>query len=131
MQQEYLDAVQQAFYNQSEHGKIIGLQWINVKYFRDIPVTEDQEELQEDAEDLGEQILKSVDIVTEVSRIWVLILISVCLKCLEVCSKSMHATEFERRDWKEGSFDFSSIVILKYGYDCRYIWKIQRAITLH
>lgn len=67
LQQEYLDAVQQAFDNQSQHGNIIGLQWINVKLFRDI-----QEPGEEDNwadQEFKEQILKAVDIATEV-RIW-------------------------------------------------------------
>ncbi|XP_058984610.1 uncharacterized protein LOC101895628 [Musca domestica] len=63
LQQEYLDAVQQAFDNQSQHGNIIGLQWINVKLFRDI-----QEPGEEDNwadQEFKEHILKAVDIATE------------------------------------------------------------------
>lgn len=57
LQQQYIDAIQQAFDNQSMHNNIIGLQWINL------------ESLNESEEDLNEKILNAVDLVA-VEVIW-------------------------------------------------------------
>uniref|UniRef100_A0A1I8PFK8 Ionotropic glutamate receptor C-terminal domain-containing protein n=1 Tax=Stomoxys calcitrans TaxID=35570 RepID=A0A1I8PFK8_STOCA len=63
LQQQYLDAVQQAFEIQSQHGKIIGLQWNNVRFFK--YNYEEEQQQQDYDQEFGQHILKAVDIVTE------------------------------------------------------------------
>lgn len=59
LQQQYLDDIQMAFKNQSKHGNIIGLQWIDVGLFYN-NYTEMEGENEQDFEEI---MLNAVDIV--------------------------------------------------------------------
>ncbi|XP_075161285.1 ionotropic receptor 92a [Haematobia irritans] len=61
MQQEYLDAVHQAFQYQSLNGNIIGLQWLDVQNFNDDP----NDEMDDYNGEFEEHVLNAVNIVTE------------------------------------------------------------------
>ncbi|XP_073815247.1 ionotropic receptor 92a [Musca autumnalis] len=63
LQYDYMEAVQQAFHNQSQHGIIIALQWINVKYFKDMRKYENEDDYAD--QEFKETMLKTVNMVTE------------------------------------------------------------------